>query len=307
MNFHVLTLFPEIPRAFFETSIMKKAVDKGIIAYDLVNIRDFAFDKHKTCDDSPYGGGAGMLMLPEPLNLGLKSVCSKIKEEQGSKAKKRVIYVTPSGKPFTQKLAQDLSQEDNLIFICGRYEGIDQRIIDTWVDDEISIGDYVMSSGELAATVIIDAVYRLVDGVISSDSLSEESHTDGLLEYPQYTHPEVFCGKKVPEVLLSGHHENIRKWRLRKRLEKTLRVRPDMIAKARENGQLSKEAEKMIIDLRGNQGGLLQNATFIANILLKNGKIVSIFKSSIQIFLILIQNTILFSGVFFFMFSRISN
>ncbi|MBR4012319.1 MAG: tRNA (guanosine(37)-N1)-methyltransferase TrmD [Spirochaetaceae bacterium] len=246
MNFHVLTLFPEIPRAFFETSIMKKAVDKGIIAYDLVNIRDFAFDKHKTCDDSPYGGGAGMLMLPEPLNLGLKSVCSKIKEEQGSKAKKRVIYVTPSGKPFTQKLAQDLSQEDNLIFICGRYEGIDQRIIDTWVDDEISIGDYVMSSGELAATVIIDAVYRLVDGVISSDSLSEESHTDGLLEYPQYTHPEVFCGKKVPEVLLSGHHENIRKWRLRKRLEKTLRVRPDMIAKARENGQLSKEAEKMI-------------------------------------------------------------
>lgn len=246
MKFHVLTLFPEIPRAFFESSIMAKAVDRGIIAYDLVNIRDFAFDKHKTCDDSPYGGGAGMLMLPEPLNLGLKSVCSKIKEEQGPKAKKRVIYVTPSGKPFTQKLAQDLSQEDNLIFICGRYEGIDQRIIDTWVDDEISIGDYVMSSGELAATVIIDAVYRLVDGVISSDSLSEESHTDGLLEYPQYTHPEVFCGKKVPEVLLSGHHENIRKWRLRKRLEKTLRVRPDMIAKARENGQLSKEAEKMI-------------------------------------------------------------
>jgi tRNA (guanine37-N1)-methyltransferase len=254
MNFHVLTLFPEIPRAFFETSIMKKAVEKGIIAYDLVNIRDFAFDKHKTCDDSPYGGGAGMLMLPEPLNLGLKSVCSKIKEEQGAKAKKRVIYVTPSGKPFTQKLAQDLSQEDNLIFICGRYEGIDQRIIDTWVDDEISIGDYVMSSGELAATVIIDAVYRLVDGVISSDSLSEESHTDGLLEYPQYTHPEVFCGKKVPDILLSGHHENIRKWRLQKRLEKTLRVRPDMIAKARENGQLSKEAEKMIETITNKTG-----------------------------------------------------
>lgn len=246
MNFHVLTLFPEIPRAFFETSIMKKAVEKGIIAYDLVNIRDFAFDKHKTCDDSPYGGGAGMLMLPEPLDLGLKSVVSKIKETQGPKAKKRIIYVTPSGKPFTQKLAQDLSQEDNLIFICGRYEGIDQRIIDSWVDDEISIGDYVMSSGELAATVIIDAVYRLVDGVISPDSLCEESYTGGLLEYPQYTHPEVFRGRKVPEVLLSGHHENIRKWRLRKRLEKTLRVRPDMVAKARENGQLSKEAEKMI-------------------------------------------------------------
>ena len=249
MKFHVLTLFPEIPRAFFESSIMAKAVDKGIIAYDLVNIRDFAFDKHKTCDDSPYGGGAGMLMLPEPLNLALKSVFKNINSTQtadGKKPKKRVVYVTPSGKPFNQKIVQELSQEENLIFICGRYEGIDQRIIDSWVDDEISIGDYVMSSGELAATVIIDAVYRLVDGVISSESLEEESFTDGLLEYPQYTHPEVFDGRKVPEVLLSGHHENIRKWRLRKRLEKTLRIRPELVARARENGTLSKEAEKMI-------------------------------------------------------------
>lgn len=257
MNFHVLTLFPEIPRAFFENSIMAKAVEKGIIAYDLVNIRDFAFDKHKTCDDSPYGGGAGMLMLPEPLSLALKSVCRKINaeaKERGVKPKKRVIYVTPSGKPFTQKLAQDLSQESDLVFICGRYEGIDQRIIDSWVDDEISIGDYVMSSGELAATVIIDAVYRLVDGVISSESLEEESYTDGLLEYPQYTHPEVFDGMKVPEVLLSGHHENIRKWRLKMRLRKTLRVRPDLVAKAREQGLLSKEAEKMIEEITRETG-----------------------------------------------------
>lgn len=257
MNFHVLTLFPEIPRAFFENSIMAKAVEKGIIAYDLVNIRDFAFDKHKTCDDSPYGGGAGMLMLPEPLSLALKSVCRKINaeaKERGVKPKKRVIYVTPSGKPFTQKLAQDLSQESDLVFICGRYEGIDQRIIDSWVDDEISIGDYVMSSGELAATVIIDAVYRLVDGVISSESLEEESYTDGLLEYPQYTHPEVFDGMKVPEVLLSGHHENIRKWRLKMRLRKTLRVRPDLVAKAREQGLLSKEAEKMIEEITNETG-----------------------------------------------------
>lgn len=242
MKFYVLTLFPEIPRAFFESSIMAKAVDRGIIAYDLVNIRDFAFDKHKTCDDSPYGGGAGMLMLPEPLGRALESVQVR---------RKRVIYVTPSGRPFTQKLAQELSREDNLVFICGRYEGIDQRIIDSWVDDEISIGDYVLSSGEIAATVIIDAVYRLIDGVISSESLEEESYSGGLLEYPQYTRPEVYNGMSVPDVLRSGHHENIRKWRLEKRIAKTLANRPDLIYSARNNGLLSAEAEKMIETITG--------------------------------------------------------
>ena len=242
MKFHVLTLFPEIPRAFFESSIMAKAVDRGIIAYDLVNIRDFAFDKHKTCDDSPYGGGAGMLMLPEPLGRALESVRAR---------HKRVVYVTPSGKPFTQKMAQELSREENLVFICGRYEGIDQRIIDSWVDDEISVGDYVLSSGEIAACVIIDAVYRLVEGVISSESLQEESYSGGLLEYPQYTRPEVYQGMTVPEVLLSGHHENIRKWRLEKRLAKTLANRPDMISSARSSGLLSEEAEKMIEKITG--------------------------------------------------------
>ena len=240
MKFHVLTLFPEIPRAFFESSIMAKAVEKEIIAYDLVNIRDFALDKHKTCDDSPYGGGAGMLMMTTPLASALDSVKPR---------KKRVIYVTPSGKPFTQKLAYELSREKDLVFICGRYEGIDQRIIDSYVDDEISIGDYVLSSGEVAATVIIDAVYRLVDGVIASESLEEESFSDGLLEYPQFTRPEDFLGEKVPEILLSGHHEHIRKWRLKKRLCKTLRVRPDLIVKAREEGKLTKEAEKMIEEI----------------------------------------------------------
>ncbi|MCR4791008.1 MAG: tRNA (guanosine(37)-N1)-methyltransferase TrmD [Treponemataceae bacterium] len=252
MKFYVLTLFPEIPRAFFENSIMAKAVDKGIIAYELVNIRDFAFDKHKTCDDSPYGGGAGMLMKTEPLCKALSSVEVKAKKAGKKKSrtgKKRVIYVTPSGKPLTQKLAYELSQEEELVFICGRYEGIDQRVIDRYVDDEISIGDYVLSSGELAATVIIDSVYRLVDGVISSDSLEEESFTDGLLEYPQYTRPEVFEGMEVPEVLLSGHHENIRKWRLKKRLAKTLKVRPELIAQARKEGKLDDEAEKMIEEI----------------------------------------------------------
>ena len=201
MKFHVLTLFPEIPQAFFENSIMAKAVKRGLIDYNLVNIRDFALDKHKTCDDTPYGGGAGMLMLPEPLGKALESVDAK---------SKRVVYVTPSGKPFTQAVAQELSRESELVFICGRYEGIDQRIIDRYVDDEISIGDYVLSSGETAATVIIDAVYRLITDVISCESLEEESFSDGLLEYPQYTRPENYDGLIVPEVLLSGHHEKIR-------------------------------------------------------------------------------------------------
>ena len=265
MKFYVLTLFPEIPRAFFENSIMAKAVEKGIIAYELVNIRDFAFDKHKTCDDSPYGGGAGMLMKTEPLCKALESVkvkskflddgtVKKTKKSKKNKTKgKRVIYVTPSGKPLTQKLAYELSQEEELVFICGRYEGIDQRVIDSYVDDEISIGDYVLSSGELAATVIIDSVYRLVDGVISSESLKEESFSDGLLEYPQYTRPEVFKGMKVPDVLLSGHHENIRKWRLKKRLAKTLQNRPEMISSARLSGKLTDEAEQMIEEIiKGN-------------------------------------------------------
>ncbi|HOE08424.1 MAG TPA: tRNA (guanosine(37)-N1)-methyltransferase TrmD [Treponemataceae bacterium] len=240
MKFHVLTLFPEIPRAFFESSIMAKAVQKGIIAYDLVNIRDFALDKHKTCDDSPYGGGAGMVMMTTPLASALNSVKPK---------RKRVIYVTPSGKKFTQNMAYELSRESDLVLICGRYEGIDQRIIDSYVDDEISIGDYVLSSGEVAATVIIDAVYRLIDGVIASESLEEESFSDGLLEYPQYTRPEEFLEQKVPDILLSGHHKNIRAWRLKQRLAKTLRMRPDLIAKARDNGKLTKEAEKMIEEI----------------------------------------------------------
>lgn len=240
MKFTVLTLFPEIPRAFFETSIMAKAVEKEIIAYDLVNIRDFAFDNHRTCDDKPYGGGAGQLLMAEPLGRALDSVKAY---------KKHVIYVTPSGKPFTQKKAQELSRKDEIVLVCGRYEGIDQRIIDLYVDDEISIGDYVMSSGELAATVIVDSVYRLVDNVITPESLDEESYSGGLLEYPQYTRPAVYKGLEVPGILTGGNHELIRKWRLKKRLEKTLANRPDLVVKARLTGELSSEAEKMIEEL----------------------------------------------------------
>ena len=244
MKFTVLTLFPEIPRAFFEASIMAKAVEKGIIAYDLVNVRDFALDKHRTCDDSPYGGGAGQLMLPEPLGKALDSVKAYKKE-------KRVVYATPSGRPLTQSLAKELSREEELVIICGRYEGIDQRIVDEYVDDEISVGDYVMSSGEVAAMVIIDTVYRLIDGVISSESLDEESYTGSLLEYPQYTRPPVYKGMEVPQVLTGGNHEEIRKWRLKKRLEKTFLHRPDLIAEARKNGSLTLEAERMIEEITG--------------------------------------------------------
>ena len=245
MKFTVLTLFPEIPRAFFESSIMAKAVERGIIAYDLVNIRDFALDRHKTCDDAPYGGGAGQLLLAEPLGRALDSV-------EAYKRGKHVVYVTPGGKPFTQEKALEYSRMEDLVLICGRYEGIDQRIIDYYVDEEISIGDYVMSSGELAAAVVVDAVYRLVDGVITQESLDEESFSGGLLEYPQYTRPSVYRGMEVPEVLTGGNHEEIRKWRLYKSLQKTLMNRPDLIAKARMNGTLGEEAEKMIGELAGH-------------------------------------------------------
>lgn len=240
MRFDVLTLFPEIPAAFFETSIMAKAVERGLINYNLVNIRDFAYDKHRTCDDLTYGGGAGMLLLPQPLALALDSVQA---------AAKRVVYVTPSGRPFTQAYAEDLAREDSLVFVCGRYEGIDQRIIDEYVDDEISLGDYVMSSGELAAVVLIDAVYRLIEGVISRESLEEESFSDGLLEYPQYTRPQIFRNRSVPDVLLSGHHEHIRKWRLMQRIKKTQAVRPDLLLKVRNSPGWTKEAEFILQEL----------------------------------------------------------
>ena len=233
MRFNVLTLFPEIPAAFFESSIMAKAVERGLITYNLVNIRDFAYDKHRTCDDLTYGGGAGMLLLPQPLSLALDSVQA---------AEKRVIYVTPSGKPFTQACAAELAREKELVFICG-------RIIDEYVDDEISLGDYVMSSGELAALVIIDAVYRLIDGVISRESLEEESFSDGLLEYPQYTRPQIFRDRAVREVLLSGHHEHIRKWRPEQRIRKTLAMRPDLLTAIRSSPEWTKEAELILQEI----------------------------------------------------------
>jgi len=254
MKYTVLTLFPEITDAYFSTSIMAKAIQRGIISYQAINIRDFALDRHKTCDDAPYGGGPGMLMLPEPLSRALEAVgvkkvgrnfTTEDTELHGGKSQ-RVIYLTPSGRPFNQGLARELAGEQELVLLCGRYEGIDQRVIDLYIDDEVSVGDYVLSSGEVAALAVIDATYRLVDKVITPESLDEESFSGGLLEYPQYTRPEIFDTIKVPEVLLSGHHENIRKWRLEKRIEKTLRNRPDLIRKGREQGLFDKETNSMI-------------------------------------------------------------
>lgn len=228
MKFTVLSLFPEILDGFFQTSLMKKAVERGLIEVNLVNIRDFAEDKHKTCDDIPYGGGAGMVLKPEPLAKALDSVGA---------SQKRTLYPSPSGRLFRQSMAQELANEQEIVFICGRYEGIDQRVIDEYVDDEVSIGDYVLSSGEIATLVIIDAVYRLREGVIKARSLEEESFSDGfLLEYPQYTRPEVFRGRAVPEVLLSGHHRNIAQWRKEQSVDKTKRMRPDLLASERASG-----------------------------------------------------------------------
>ena len=266
MKYTVVTLFPEITDAFFATSIMAKAIQKGIIQYQAINIRDFAFDRHKTCDDAPYGGGPGMLMLPEPLGRALEAAfmgsgncCPKHEiacdicpdsSHNGSTPhpKPRTIYLSPSGKLFDQELAQKLAQEQELILLCGRYEGIDQRVIDRYIDDEISVGDYVLSSGEVAALALIDATYRLVDRVITPESLEEESFSGGLLEYPQYTRPEIYDTLKVPDVLLSGHHENIRRWRLEKRIEKTIRCRPDLIQRGRELGLFNEEIYRIIGD-----------------------------------------------------------
>jgi len=241
MKLKVLSLFPGIMEGFFESSIMAKAVERGLVSYTLTDIRDYATDKHHKCDDLVYGGGAGMLMLPGPLSAAL--------EAAGSPGA-RTVYVTPGGRLFNQAYAAELAREPELVILCGRYEGVDQRIIDKYVSDEISIGDYVLSSGEVAAMVLVDAVYRLVPGVIRGESLDEESFTDGLLEYPQYTRPAVYDSVQVPDILVSGHHANIAKWRFKKRLEKTLLFRPELLQGRGLEGEL-RALIREIIDLGG--------------------------------------------------------
>lgn len=222
MKITILTLFPEILEGFFNSSIPLIAKNKGLLDTEFIDFRKFTEDKHHKCDDEPYGGGAGMILKPEPLFKALNSINAK---------EKRVIYPTPSGKVFNQSIAEELSKESELVFVAGHYEGMDQRVIDTFVTDELSIGDYVLSSGETAVLVMIDAIYRLIDGVITPESLEEESFVDGLLEYPLYTRPSVYENQKVPDVLLSGNHKNIYEWRLSKRLEKTKQNRIDLYRK----------------------------------------------------------------------------
>ena len=221
MKFDVLTLFPEMFEPL-NSSIIGRAKEKNLIEINLINIRDFSKDKHKKVDDTPYGGGAGMVMMPDVVYDAYKSV-----EDINAK----VIYMSPQGKKLTQKKVEELAKQEHLIILCGHYEGIDQRVIDKIVDEEISIGDYVLTGGELPAMVLIDSVSRYAEGVITKESTNEESFTNGLLEYPQYTRPEVFEGEKVPEVLLSGHHANIEKWRKEKSLEITAKKRPDLLNK----------------------------------------------------------------------------
>ena len=226
VNFHIMTLFPEMVMQGLHTSILGRAVEKQHISIEAVNIRDYTTDKHGKVDDYTYGGGAGMLMQAQPVYDAWSSIMQRI----GIKA--RVIYVTPQGKTFHQEMAQELAGEEELIFLCGHYEGIDERVLEEIVTDYVSIGDYVLTGGELPAMVMVDAVARLVPGVLhNNESATTESFHNDLLEYPQYSRPEVWRDKKVPEILLSGNHAKVDEWRLAQSIERTTRLRPDLYEK----------------------------------------------------------------------------
>ena len=251
MHFHVLSLFPDMIRSGFGTSITGRSLENGSITLNAVNIRDYTINKHKKVDDYPYGGGAGMLMQAQPVydayQAVLKSISERklaenkenrdfepvgIAEEELEGKKPRVIYLTPTGTVFKQAMAKELAQEEDLIFLCGHYEGIDERVLEEIVTDYISIGDYVLTGGELPALVVMDAISRMVPGVLgNSDSGESESHSNYLLEYPQYSRPEVWQGKRVPEILLSGDHAKVEEWRLEQSLERTRKIRPDLYEK----------------------------------------------------------------------------
>lgn len=238
MNFHVLTLFPEMIMQGLDISIIGKAIGKGIISLEAVNIRDYTLNKHKKVDDYPYGGGAGMLMQAQPVYDAWKAVNQKIKDQGRDEKNTRVVYVTPQGKTFCQSMAKEFAKEKDIILLCGHYEGIDERVLEEIVTDYISIGDYVLTGGELPAMVMIDAIARMVPGVLSNETSGEtESFSNYLLEYPQYSRPEVWMDKKVPEVLLSGDHKKVEEWRLERSLEKTKILRNDLYEKWVEDNQ----------------------------------------------------------------------
>lgn len=248
MNFHVMTLFPEMIMQGLSGSILGRAKEKGLITLNVVNIRDYTLDKHKRVDDYPYGGGAGMVMAADPIVRCCRAVMGKTAVQGGAGTDAfcgrgpRVIYLTPQGRTFTQTMAAEFSKEEDLIFLCGHYEGIDERAIEMVVTDQVSIGDYVLTGGELAAMVMIDAVARLVPGVLNNrESAESETFQDHLLEYPQYTRPEVYEGIRVPEILLSGHHAKILQWRREQSILRTMAARPELLEQALEEGLLSKK------------------------------------------------------------------
>lgn len=244
MKITIMTLFPEMCNAVLDESIIGRARKSGIIKIDTVNIRDFTHDKHNRVDDAPYGGGMGMLMQTQPIYDCFASLCS----EDGKKP--HLIYMSAQGKTLTQKRVKELSQLPNIAILCGHYEGVDERIIEEIVDEEISVGDYVLTGGELPALILSDSIARMIDGVLPNDEAKElESHYSGLLEYPQYTRPPEWHGRKVPDILLSGHHGNIDKWRREKSLERTLERRPDMLKSA----ELTKKDREYLAKLKDNK------------------------------------------------------
>ncbi len=229
MKYYVMTLFPEMVRQGLNTSIIGRAINRGLLSLECMDIRAYTTEKHGHVDDYPYGGGAGMVMQAQPVYDCYQDICRRTE----SAKKPRVIYLTPQGKTFEQKMAVEFAEEETLIFLCGHYEGIDERVLEMIVTDNVSIGDYVLTGGELAAMVMIDSISRNISGVLNNDISAEtESFSDGLIEYPQYTRPEVFMEKRVPEVLLSGHHANIRQWRREQSIKRTCERRPDLLDKA---------------------------------------------------------------------------
>lgn len=244
MQFYIMTLFPEMVMQGLDTSIIGRAMNKGLLSIEVVNIRDYAFNKHNSVDDYPYGGGAGMLMQAEPVYQCYQAVEEKIGK------KPRVIYLSPQGKTFNQNMAEEFANEEELVFLCGHYEGIDERVLEEIVTDYVSIGDYVLTGGELPAMIMVDAISRLVPGVLHNDVSAEfESFQDNLLEYPQYSRPEVWHDKRVPEVLMSGHHANIEKWRREQSVIRTAKNRPDLLEKAELTEAERRLADSLMIEM----------------------------------------------------------
>ena len=254
MNFHILTLFPDMVMDGLGTSITGRAMESGAIQAEAVDIRTYSRDKHRHVDDAPYGGGAGMVMQPGPVCDAYEDLCRRLNRRP------RVIYMTPQGQRFNQKIAEELSKEEELVFLCGHYEGIDERALEAIGAEYLSLGDFVLTGGELPAMVMIDCISRLVPGVLGNgDSAEIESFYDNLLEYPQYTRPEVFMGKKVPDILLSGHHANVEKWRREQSIIRTLKNRPELL----EDAVLSKKEQKFLDELLRQQE--LENAQKVKN------------------------------------------